>query len=114
MEARLKRTHLAKVSKDPRRRAARFVPASVLKAVKERSGGFCEFWKPHPKHAHTNLFCMNEAMNQPHHILKRSRGGKHTKENLIDLCFVHHRFIEDNEKWAVEHGYSLPYEGYKP
>jgi hypothetical protein len=129
------RSPLNKVSKSPHRRAARFVPAANLKAVKERSGGQCEVVKVllntrevlqvHPNHKLVlpiGVFvtyherCPNEAMRQPHHLLKRSRSTiaeRHLVNNLLDACCLHHTHAERNETESVKYGLSIPYSGYK-
>jgi hypothetical protein len=109
----------------------RFVPASVLKQVKERSGGRCErllYFDQEGKailHAlvihlnpdflvsagvmHGLPRCSNKTMKQPHHILKRSQGGKHALENLKDLCFECHNWVESHPKEAQAEGLHKPY-----
>lgn len=118
----MKKTKLNPISKSKHRREKRFVPESVLKAVKDRSGGRCEagwpivvgdkFIKEKDAVEFVRHRCLEKAMNQPHHKLKRSQGGKHTLENLMDVCFEHHRWIEDHSKDAAELGWHIPYEGY--
>jgi len=132
----MKRTRLNPISKKPHRLAKRFVPKDVLAEVKKRSGGVCECWilwsheygpipfnkkisacrvaeEYSPKHSGVER-CIRQAMRQPHHILKRSRGGKHTTENLLDCCSSHHEWIESNDKTAILTGLSLPYAHYTP
>lgn len=89
----------------------RFVPASILKAVKARSGERCERWITieEGKNIFTPAKCGKNVMSQPHHIKKRSQGGKHTLENLIDLCFECHRWAEDHPKEAELEGLNKPY-----
>lgn len=48
--------------------------------------------------------CAREASKIPHHLKPRSRGGKHTSENLIDLCFICHRWVHDNPSEATKRG----------
>ena len=40
-----------------------------------------------------------------HHVLPRSRGGKHTVANLLPLCHRDHQLIHANPEWAREKGY---------
>lgn len=117
---------LSPVSKSPHRLAKRFVPAASIKAVRERSGGICEVYidfpvtsnSPRSEQARANYYygvrCRRPAERQPHHILKRSRGGTHDLENLLAVCFECHNWIEGNEAEAVKRGLSLPYKGFKP
>lgn len=108
---------LNSISKAPHKSLKRFVPTNVLKEVKERSGGFCERIFPGYWIKDENKIprrCFNECMKQPHHILKRSRGGTHEVSNLIDLCFQCHAWVESHDQEAIKNGLSLPYKGYKP
>ena len=106
------------ISKDPRKRAKRFVPDSVIKAVKNRSGGLCE--RVLMAYTRINMEegllrrgpCGKPSMKQPHHRLARSQGGEHTKENLVDLCFECHRWVHENPKKAIVEGLTIPYHGY--
>lgn len=68
---------------------------TVREAVWARSGGQCEI--PHPR-------CTGRA-TEMHHKLMRSAGGKHTPENLLDLCTTGHRYIHAHPGWAYEQGY---------
>lgn len=47
-----------------------------------------------------------------HHRLPRSRGGKHTPENLVTLCGSGvtgcHGWIESNRQLATEQGWLIP------
>ncbi len=102
----MKRSRLNPISKDPKRREKRFVPANVLKAVNERSSGLCERILKNEystDHGFT-VKCWKAAMPQPHHILPRSQGGKHTVDNLLDLCFDCHRWAHDNQTKAKAEG----------
>lgn len=100
-----RRKRLCSVSKDPRRRAARFIPKDVLKALQARSGGQCEcyYWKESGV-GMVYMRCPNKA-DDPHHRLPRSRGGKHTLENLKHLCrFPHHDMCKSDPRKARELG----------
>lgn len=128
----MRKTAISRVSKKPHRIEKRFVSPKTLKELEERSGGRCEVafitilngikfqegvrinsqWDGHYDISHRIFYqqpCPNQAMRQPHHILKRSRGGKHTPDNLIKVCFECHRYIEDNETEAVKYGLSKRY-----
>lgn len=105
----MKKSPLNRVSKNPRKAAKRFVPVKVLREVKDRSGGRCEFYP-----FGSDNRCPEDAMPQPHHLLKRSQGGKHEASNLMDCCFFHHVWIENNPKAAMALGYHIPYKGYTP
>lgn len=89
------------ISKNKEKRARRFVPESIIKLVKERSGGICEF---------VNQFggrCPSEAQHQPHHRKKRSQGGKHTLENLADSCWYHNNFAETEKSKSIKLGWTI-------
>lgn len=104
------RKPLPKVSKTPHKASKRFVPLSVLKEVKERSGGICEcVW---PVIGRCSIRCNRKAQRQPHHILQRSQGGKHTAENLLDVCFECHNWIENHKTAAAKLGLYKPYLNY--
>ena len=100
-------TKLNPISKSKHRRLKRFVPASVIKEIKKRSGGRCEFVFP------DGFRCWKEAQKQPHHVLKRSQGGEHTLENLRDTCPFHNIYAELEPKACVKLGWVIPYKGYK-
>jgi 5-methylcytosine-specific restriction endonuclease McrA len=40
-----------------------------------------------------------------HHVLPRSHGGKHTRENLMCLCDGHHKHVHAHPEWARRAGY---------
>jgi predicted restriction endonuclease len=69
------------------------VPKAVRKEVEDRSGGNCEF-----------PGCFNVS-TEFHHRKLRSQGGKHTADNILDLCRIHHRAIHDNPKVSYERGW---------
>lgn len=75
----------------------RFIPIEVLEAILYRSNFRCEFIR-------LGFRCEKNATDS-HHIIPRSRGGKHTVENLIRLCREHHRYCHDHPKTARELGY---------
>lgn len=93
---------LNKISKDPKRLAKRFVPKDVLAQVYQRDGGLCCF--PMGERNGYEMKCWQPAMAQPHHILPRSQGGKHTMENLMSICFFHHTWTHDNPAEAEKLG----------
>jgi 5-methylcytosine-specific restriction endonuclease McrA len=78
---RLKRT----VSRD-------LIPRSVRRAVKERSGGWCE--------ARVVGVCDRTATHI-HHVVLRSRGGSHEASNLVHVCGACHSFIHHHPTWAT-------------
>ena len=79
----VKRSRISPIS--AKRRAYLEELDSMRPAVKERSGGICEF-------AATIDRCTAQA-TEVHHIKRRSQGGGNELENLIDLCGFHHRWI---------------------
>lgn len=93
---------LEPISKDPSRRARRFVPSVIIKQVKQRSGGQCEFVWPDGSR------CPASAAPQPHHLKKRSQGGKHTVCNLKDSCWYHNKFAEDEKLESIKLGWTIP------
>jgi 5-methylcytosine-specific restriction endonuclease McrA len=42
-----------------------------------------------------------------HHRLPRSRGGKHTLENLVLLCPAAHDYVHGHPAWARDNGFLL-------
>ena len=113
------RSTLRKVSNSPWRRAKRFVPPHILKAIHKRSGRRCETslvasqcelmpWHPWTVANQCNsllvIRCHRKALRQPHHIKKRSQGGLHTLDNLMAVCFECHHWIENNKRLALKHG----------
>lgn len=100
----MKRSSVNPISKLPHRRIKRFIPKAVLVALRERSGGRCEFIWDFNR-------CKRRAID-PSHILARSQGGKHTLENLKHACRVCHNYCTEHPKEAVHRGFIIPYEGY--
>lgn len=109
----MKRSPLNKVSKNKDKASKRFVPDKVIKNVKKRSGGICERVVSYNfGYNKKKARCWSDAMDQPHHILARSQGGKHTESNLLDLCFDCHNWATNNPLRAYAEGVSMPYRGY--
>lgn len=111
---------LQPISKAKHRRQKRFVPPATLLELDQRSGGRCEcyIWVvdniPAMKdgefflaHSDKMVRCTRWAERQPHHLKKRSRGGKHTKENCLKVCWEHHAYIENHDKISVQRGLSI-------
>jgi hypothetical protein len=67
-------------------------------AVAARSGGKCE--------AAAAASCRRRG-SQLHHRLMRSQGGKHTVENLLDVCATCHAHIHAHPEQAYERGWLL-------
>jgi hypothetical protein len=40
----------------------------------------------------------------PHHVLRRSRGGKDTEENMVTLCRAHHGYAHEHPLEAKQLG----------
>lgn len=73
------------------------IPLKVRHEVEERSGGICEFvWD--------GVRCVWPA-TEKHHVLARSQGGKHTKENLLDGCGFCHAYCKNEAKDAIKRGF---------
>jgi hypothetical protein len=62
----------------------------VIQIIREESGHRCEYIDPE-----TMERCMQPAEGEPHHIRTRGAGGEDRRENLIQLCGVHHRMVHD-------------------
>jgi hypothetical protein len=92
---------LEPISKDKARRARRFVPESIRKAVLERAGHICEFVDANGRR------CMSPAQRQPHHRMKRSAGGKHTLSNLAACCNFHNLYAERFKTYCVNVGWTI-------
>jgi 5-methylcytosine-specific restriction endonuclease McrA len=74
------------------------IPVWVREAVVARSGGHCE--------AAVNGDCRLKGEHL-HHKLMRSAGGKHTQENLINVCAPCHRQIHANPAASYAKGYLI-------
>ncbi len=85
------RARLAEAGGNPRR-GRDDIPSSVRKQVRERSGGACE--------ARVEGVCTGRAVEM-HHVLPRSQGGPHTKENLLDTCGECHDWIDAHRREAT-------------
>ena len=72
------------------------IPKTVRAKVVARSGGKCE--------AACSDSCQEKG-GHLHHKLMRSQGGKHTVDNLIDVCLACHGHIHAQPKWSYEHGF---------
>lgn len=91
---------LSPISKNKERAARRFVPVAIIKKIKIRSGGICEFVDEN------GVRCKNPAERTPHHVKKRSQGGKHTLENCRDSCWYHNDWAEREKKKSLELGWT--------
>ncbi len=69
---------LPNVSKDPKRRARRFIPCMTKIALRKRSEGICEV-------VISGRRCSSQAVD-PHHLLPKGRGGKNNLGNLLHVC----------------------------
>lgn len=104
----MKRSYLRSITKDPKKRSLRFVQPSMIKQIKARSGGSCEFIDEH------GVRCSLDAERTPHHVVPRSLGGKHTVENLRDSCWFHNQLAKNSPLYCRELGWDKPYDNYKP
>jgi HNH endonuclease len=71
----------------PKNKETKEPSAQTRHEVNERDGGQCTYTSGYGKR------CQERQWTQMHHIQHRAHGGKHVKENLSTLCFMHHRFI---------------------
>lgn len=78
--------------KPPKRKKC--VPPKVAANVLHRDGNNCQR-------------CGGFRGIQLHHILPRSRGGRHTEENLTTLCLSCHDWAHRNPAKAKEEGWTL-------
>jgi hypothetical protein len=62
---------------------SRYIPASVKREVRRRSGGCCQW----PR-------CDNRIFLNFAHRKWHSRGGSREAANLLDLCLVHHALLD--------------------
>lgn len=69
-------------------------PADVRAAILRRAQYRCEV-------------CRCASVDQIHHILRRSQGGRGTFENGLACCNADHSRIHGNPAWAFEMGYLL-------
>ena len=70
----------------------------VRRQVGERSNGWCEVQASG---------CQGRAVHY-HHKLRRSQGGQHTADNLINVCASCHDRIHQSPAWAQENGWLHP------
>ena len=64
---------------------------ALVKSLKSRAYGRCE-----------NPLCRTWANLDPHHVVKRSQGGKSGMDNLVALCRVCHYDTDraqDDQRW---------------
>lgn len=98
---------LSPITKNKEKRAKRFIPKEIVKQVIERAGGQCEcrstkYVGTHPITGSailSSIRCMKRA-EEIHHVLPRSRGGKHTLDNLLHLCREHHALCKSHPNVA--------------
>lgn len=65
------------------------IPASVKRALAERSRGLCE--------AGLIRYGCSFQATDPHHVKSRARRGSNTLENLLHVCRPCHNAITDNK-----------------
>lgn len=92
------------------------IPTKVRTAVRNRSGGRCEF-VAHPFDdgapiSGHDLRCRNVA-TEIHHRLSR-RFKNHDPSVLIHLCAIHHRWVEENRAEALHRGLLITPPPYDP
>jgi hypothetical protein len=76
------------------------IPASITQQLFERSEGRCECIKPEGR-------CSRPAISR-HHIVARSRGGKHVLKNLLHVCkeddwIIHRERKRPGNEWALQY-----------
>lgn len=93
---------LNKVSKVKHRRLNRSCPPAIAKAIKERSGGICEFVDEIKRRCNCEATCFQ-------HRKKKSQGGKYTLENLKHSCWNHNLWAEtlEGKKLAPKLGWTI-------
>jgi 5-methylcytosine-specific restriction endonuclease McrA len=80
----------ARKRKGPNKTASRKIPPGVRAQVKARDRDVCQMCLSKPDYWPHEL----------HHIIYRSQGGEHTRENLITLCKKCHNMVHSNKrKW---------------
>ena len=72
------------------------IPQKTRNKVKERSKGMCEAQL---------LGCVFEAA-EIHHLLLRSRGGKHELSNLLHCCSICHKNITEAREGTEAYRFS--------
>lgn len=91
------------------------IPTRVRIAVRNRSGGRCEFVH-HPfddgAPLEGDMRCRQVA-TEIHHTLPR-RHRVHTPGVLVHLCSEHHRWIETNRAEAIHRGLLVAAPAYDP
>lgn len=68
----------------PRPRKAINIPTNIRKQIHDRDQHICRICGRYGNHLH--------------HKIPRSRGGKHTLDNLVTLCFVCHMYCHEGGK----------------
>lgn len=97
----MKRTPLKRTSSLKRSRMRSVITIDeewreVRLQVLERDNSFCQAY------GQFGVVCLGKL--HVHHILPRSRGGKHNMENLVTLCSAHHQWAHGNPLAAKGHG----------
>lgn len=63
---------------------------AVLEEIRAEAERLCQYVDPA-----TGTKCEHPAEGEPHHIRTRGAGGDDRRENLIQLCVLHHRMFHD-------------------
>lgn len=98
LRAQPRRIGLSPVPLARARRRRPDIPSKARKAVKARSGGWCE--------AQIAAAACSGRAHHMHHR-RRRRFGDHTPENLLHVCWRCHRWIHGNVTWSLDRGYLL-------
>jgi 5-methylcytosine-specific restriction endonuclease McrA len=81
------RSHL--LSKTTRRSP---IPKSIQHQVYRRDAGQCTFIDSRGQR------CSSQRWTQIHHKIEMQFGGDHSLDNLVTLCFAHHRYVHLDKK----------------
>jgi len=66
--------------------------ATTIQAIRKEAEHRCQYEDPD-----TGEVCGRSAEGEPHHIRTRGAGGSDVRENLIQLCGLHHRMVHDGK-----------------
>lgn len=73
-------------------KAVRIRSAAAIRVIREEAEHRCQYEDPE-----TGEVCGRPAEGEPHHIRTRGAGGGDVRENLIQLCGLHHQMVHDGK-----------------